>query len=121
MFNTVILVGNLTRDPEMRYLPTGTPVLKFGIATNRKYGEKKETFFGEVNVWGKMAEVCEKYLHKGSKVLIDGRLSTESWESDGKKKSKTVITAKEVKFLDSRQSDRDTDEIPEEQTELEPF
>lgn len=120
MFNRVILVGNLTRDPETRFTPNGTAVANFGIATNRKYGDKEETFFGEVTAWGKLAETCGEYLHKGSKALIDGRLTTESWDDKetGHKKSKTRIVAENVRFMDSKpKSDRheepvDDSEIP---------
>ncbi len=103
MFNKVILVGNLTRDPEIRYTPNGTAVASVGIATNRKYGDKEETFFGEVTVWGKQAETVCQYLKKGSKTLICGRLNTRKWEdSGGKTQSKTEIIAEDVKFMDSK-------------------
>lgn len=102
MYNRVILVGNLTRDPETRFTQNGTAVANFGIATNRKYGDKEETFFGEVTAWGKLAETCGQYISKGSKVLIDGRLSTETWEKDGKSHSKTRIVAENVRFMDSK-------------------
>lgn len=102
MFNRVILVGNLTRDPEVRFTSEGTAVANFGIATNRKYGENEETFFGEITVWGKQGEACGQYLKKGSKALIDGRLTTESWEKDGEKKSKTRIVADNVRFMDNK-------------------
>ena len=124
MYNKVILVGNLTRDlEELRYTPSGTAVLNFGIATNKKYGAgKDETFFGEVVVWGKLAEVCKKYLNKGSKCLIEGRLKTDTWEWEGKKQSKTRIVAEEVKFLSTSQhSEPATLEIPSEETDMEPF
>lgn len=130
MFNKVILIGNLTRDPELRYTPQGTAVAKFGIATNRKYGEgKEETYFGDVTVWGKQAENCSKYLSKGSRVLVEGRLVTEKWERDGKSHSKTAITAEKVQFLtfkpkeeQKEQSDEAQPEMPpEEISGLEPF
>lgn len=124
MFNQVILVGHLTRDPEMKYTPTGTAVANFGIATNRKYGEdKQETFFGEIVAWGKLAETCSQYISKGSKVLIAGRLKTEQWEKDGNKKSKTRIVADQVRFLDSKK-ERDSEPstfAPQESTGMEPF
>ena len=124
MFNKIILIGNLTRDPELRYTPQGTPVVKFGIATNRKYGEgKEETFFGDVTVWSKQAESCNKYLQKGSRVLVEGRLVTEKWEHDGKSHSKTAITAERVQFLTFKQKEEGEDVAPpEEHTDpLEPF
>lgn len=102
MFNRVILVGNLTRDVEVRFTPNGTAVASFGIATNRKYGDKEETFFGEITAWGKLGETCGQYLEKGSRALIDGRLTTESWEKDGKKQSKTRIVAENVRFMNNK-------------------
>ena len=99
MFNSIVMLGNLTRDPEVRYTPNGTAICNFGIATNRKYGDKEETFFGEVTAWGKLGENCGQYLNKGSQCLVSGRLSTETWEKDGKKHSKTRITAEQIKFL----------------------
>jgi single-strand DNA-binding protein len=117
MFNRVVLVGNLTRDPEVRFTPNGTAVCNFGIATNRKYGEKEEVFFGEITAWGKLGETCEKYLQKGSKALIDGRLLTETWETeDGKKKSKTRIVAENVRFMDSKPK---PEQEPHEQAQVE--
>jgi single-strand DNA-binding protein len=117
MFNRVVLVGNLTRDPEVRFTPNGTAVCNFGIATNRKYGEKEEVFFGEITAWGKLGETCEKYLKKGSKALIDGRLLTETWETeDGKKKSKTRIVAENVRFMDSKPK---SEQEPHEQAPVE--
>ena len=125
MFNKVILVGNLTRDPELRYTPSGTAVTNFGIATNRRWGEdKEEVFFGEVNAWGKLAEICEQYLKKGSQCLVEGRLKTEQWEYEGKKMSKTRIVADNIRFLGGgKGSDSGSREesIPEEETRLEPF
>ena len=128
MYNKVILVGNLTRDPELRFISTGTQVASFGIATNRKFGESQETFFGDVTAWGKLAETCDKYLKKGSKILLEGRLKTENWEHDGRKQSKTRIIAEQIRFLDSKKAvstDGETggySETPsEEETELEPF
>lgn len=125
MFNRVILAGNLTRDVELRYTPQGTAVANFGIATNRKYGEdKQETFFGEVVVWNKLAETCSNYIRKGSKVLVEGRLTTESWESEGQKKQRTRIVAEQVRFLDAKKDNQGNsghDAIPQEETGLEPF
>lgn len=124
MFNQVVLVGYLTRDPEIKYTPSGTAVANFGVATNRKYGEdKQETFFGEIIAWGKLAETCSQYISKGSKVLIAGRLKTEQWEKDGNKKSKTRIVADQVRFLDSKkEKDSETSTLPpQESTYVEPF
>lgn len=103
--NKVFLMGNLTRDPEMRYIPSGQPVVTFTVAVNRNYtlqsGEKKEeTAFLRVVVWGKRAETCNEYLSKGSPVLVEGRLTTRSWETpEGQKRSTVEVVADNVQFL----------------------
>lgn len=103
--NKVLLIGNLTRDPEMRYTPQGNAVTTFGLATNRSWetssGESKEdTEFHNIVVWNKLAEICSEYLKVGSKVYIEGRLSNRDYEKDGEKKTFSEITANEVIFLD---------------------
>jgi single-strand DNA-binding protein len=110
--NKAMLIGRLTRDPEMRYTPSGAPVTTFSLATNRygqgPDGEKKEyTDYHNIVVWniGKrtLAEICGQYLHKGSLVYIEGRLQTRSWEGqDGQKRKTTEINATEVQFLEPR-------------------
>ncbi len=104
MFNKVILIGNLTRDPEMRYTPQGTSVCNFGIAVNRKYkqGEeyKEEVTFVNIVVFGKQADTCAQYLNKGSSALIEGRLQERRWETeDGQKRSKHEVVAQSVRFM----------------------
>lgn len=114
-FQTTILVGNLGRDPEMRYLPSGDPVTSFSVATNRQYtsgsGEQvKETVWFRVSVWGKMAEACNQYLKKGSKVLIEGRLVADQatggpriWTGqDGQARASFELRAQTVRFLSTR-------------------
>ncbi len=106
-FNKVILMGNLTKDPEVRYLPSGTAVVNFGLAVNRKYKQgdevKEEVCFVDVVVFGKQAENCGKYLSKGQGVIIDGRLSQRRWEGeDGQKKSKHEVVAESIRFLPKR-------------------
>ena len=92
-FNKVLIMGNLTRDPELRYIPSGAAVANFTVAVNRTYkdtaGEKKEEVsFVRVVVWGKMAEVCGEYLSKGRPVFVEGRLKSRNWEAqDGQKRS----------------------------------
>ena len=104
--NRVLLMGNLTRDPELRYIPSGTAVTNFSIAVNRLYtspsGEKKkETCFVRVVVWGRMAEACGEFLIKGSAVFVEGRLQSRSWEAaDGQKRSTIEVVANNVQFLD---------------------
>ncbi len=106
--NKVFLMGNLTRDPELRYVPSGSAVANFSVAVNRSYkdnaGEKKEEVsFIRVVVWGKMAEICGEYLTKGRPVLVEGRLKSRSWEAqDGQKRSVLEVIASSVQFLGAR-------------------
>ncbi|MBI3794233.1 MAG: single-stranded DNA-binding protein [Nitrospinae bacterium] len=104
-FNRVLLMGNLTRDPELRYIPSGMAVCGLGLAVNNKFGggedKKEEVLFIDVNVWGKSAEACAEYLKKGSPVFVEGRLKLRQWEKDGEKKSKIEVTASTVQFLSS--------------------
>jgi single-strand DNA-binding protein len=110
--NKVMLIGRLTRDPEMRYTPSGSPVTTFSLATNRygqsTDGEKKEyTDYHNVVAWNigqrKLAEICGSYLHKGNLVYVEGRLQTRSWEGqDGQKRKTTEINATDVQFLEPR-------------------
>jgi len=108
MFNKVILIGNLTRDVELRYLPSGQALAKCGIATNRRFKDssgmqKDETMFIDFTVWGRSAEIANQYLRKGSKVLIEGRLTLEQWtDQNGQKRSKHSITVENLKMLDRR-------------------
>lgn len=106
-FNKVFLIGNLTRDPELRYIPSGQAVTSFTVATNRTYmspsGEKKEdASFIRVVTWGRSAEVCNEYLKKGSQVFVEGRLQSRSWQAqDGSKRSTLEVIAARVQFLGS--------------------
>ncbi len=106
--NKVFLMGNLTRDPELRYVPSGTAVANFTVAVSRVYksatGEKKEDVsFIRIVIWGKMAEVCGEYLTKGRPVLVEGRLQSRSWEGqDGQKKNTMEVIATSVQFLGAR-------------------
>ena len=106
-FNKVILMGNLTKDPEVRYMPSGAPVASFSLATNRKYKQgdeiKEEVCFIDIVVFGKQAESCGKYLNKGNGVVIDGRLSQRRWEGeDGQKRNKHEVVAESIRFLPKR-------------------
>jgi len=106
--NKVQLIGNLTRDPELRYTPTGAAVCTIGLATNRYWttesGEKKEeTEFHRVVAWNKLAELCSQLLTKGRKVYIEGRLRTNSWQTpDGGQRSATEVIIDDMILLDSR-------------------
>jgi len=102
--NKVFLMGNLTRDPELRYVPSGAPVATFGLAVNRRFvtqhGEKKdEVCFVRIVVFGKQAESCSQYLNKGRLVFIEGRLQYRSWEQEGQKRSVLDVVADRVQFL----------------------
>ena len=103
--NKAFLMGNLTRDPELRYIPSGTAVATFTVAVSRVYkspaGEKKEQVsFIRVVVWGRRAEVCGEYLSKGSPVFIEGRIQSRDWETqDGQKRNTVEIVADNVQFL----------------------
>jgi len=104
-FNKVLLMGNLTRDPELRSTPSGASVCDIGLAVNRRYvsngQEKDETCFVDVIVWGKQAESSSRYLQKGSQVFIEGRLNYEQWEDSGtgKKRSRLKVVAERVQFM----------------------
>ena len=110
MFNKVILVGNLTRDIELRYTPSGTAVGNTGIATNRKFKssdgqQREEICFVDLTFFGRTAEIANQYLKKGSKVLVEGRLKFDTWEDqNGGKRSKHSITVENMTMLDSKGS-----------------
>lgn len=141
MFNKIILIGNLTKDPELRYTPQGTAVASFRIAVNSKikqHGElKDDVLFIGVVVFGKQAESAGQYLSKGKSVLVEGRLQERSWDKDGQKHSKMEVVASSIRFL-SRKTPGSSEEAggesapraadsaediapPEETTDLEPF
>src|SRR5512143_1200975 len=117
MYQQIVLVGNLGRDPEMRYTPTGTPVTSLNVATNRKYTGSdgqvvKETTWFRVSVFGKQAEACAQYLKKGSSVLVEGRLTPDAqtggprlWtRQDGTTGANFEIAANTVRFLSTREA-----------------
>ncbi len=121
--NKVFLMGNLTRDPELRYIPSGTAVANFTVAVNRIYkdntGDKKEDVsFIRVVVWGKMAEVCGEYLTKGRPVLVEGRLKSRTWEGqDGQKRSALDVVATSVQFVGARGDRQQARGVPGEAAE----
>ena len=138
MFNKVILVGNLTRDPELRYTPSGTAVatLRLAVTTKYKSGDefKEETLYIDAVVWGRQGETASQYLAKGRRVLVEGRLVERRWETDGQQKSKMEINAQTVKFMDSRKDEGSSSGSssggsggasqgtpPDEITDIEPF
>ncbi len=121
--NKVFLIGNLTRDPELRYTPTGTAVVNFGMAVNRRFtdqsGEKREdTCFVRITVFGKQAESCNQYLSKGRLVFVEGRLQYRSWEAEGQKRSSLDVVADRVQFLGAARES--SIEAPDEAGGIEP-
>lgn len=137
MYHTIIIVGNLGRDPEMRYTPSGQAVTNFSMATSRKYTSSdgtlvEETIWFRVSTWGKSAETCNQYLRKGSKVLVEGRLVPDPktggpriWQGQSGPGASFEVSANTVRFLSSRGEDEgsyqggnvvgqvsETDEIP---------
>ena len=118
--NKTMLIGNLTRDVELKYIPSGAAVANFGLAINRQYknsdGEKvEEVCFIDIVAWNRLAEVAGEYLLKGSPVFIEGRLQMDSWEQgDGQKRSKLKVVAQNIQFLSGGKADnsegKDTDD-----------
>jgi single-strand DNA-binding protein len=103
--NKVLLIGNLTRDPESRMLPSGAQVVKMGLASNRRFGSgeggerKEETLFVDVEAWNKTAELCAQYLRKGSQILVEGRLKLDQYTTQtGEKRSRIFVVADRVQF-----------------------
>ena len=116
-FNKVIQMGHLTRNPELRYTPSGTPVASFGLAVNRRFKQgddlKEEVCFIDVVVFGTQAENAAKYIAKGSSVLVDGRLQQRRWETeDGQKRSKHEIVAETITFLSKKADGPVQDDAP---------
>ena len=118
--NKVIIIGNLGQDPETKYLPSGASVTKFSVAVSERWkdkqtGEIKErTEWVNVEVWGNAAEACQKYINKGSKVYVEGKLQTDSWDDKdtGAKRYRTKVRADNVQFLDSKDSGNRPPETP---------
>ncbi|MCX8070315.1 MAG: single-stranded DNA-binding protein [Thermodesulfovibrionales bacterium] len=131
MFNRIILIGRLTRDPEIRYAPSGLPVASFGLAVNTRSKQadeyKDEVLFIDCVVFGKQAESCGQYLNKGNLTLVEGRLRERKWEYEGQKKSKMEVIANSVRFLQSKKDSAAAEPFhedlvpPEEITKEEPF
>ena len=121
MYQTLLLIGNLGKDPEMRFTPGGQPVTTLSVATNRRYNGSngqpiKETTWFRVTVWGKQAEACNQYLHKSSRVLVEGRLTPDPetggphiWENNGKIGASFEVTASAVRFVSGREEADESD------------
>lgn len=106
MINKVILMGRLTRDPELRYTNSGAPVCSFSIAIDNGFGEKRQTDFINCVAWNKTAEFVSNYFSKGKMIIVIGRISTRTWEGqDGKKNYATEVVASEVSFGESKRQD----------------
>lgn len=128
--NKVILVGNLTRDPEAKQTTSGQSIVTFGLATNREWvtqtGEKKSLAeYHNIAVWGSLADICQQYLRKGKLVFVEGYLKTRSWDSpDGVRIFRTEVIATDMIMLDKRPKENDADEdsfLPKEQGGMEDF
>ena len=119
-FNRVVLVGNLTRDVELRYTPAGTAVTDIGLAVNERVKKNDqwvdEVNFFDVTLWGRTAEVCSEYLSKGSSILIEGRLKYDSWEQDGQKRFKVKIVGERMQMLGGRSGGGGNANAPHSQT-----
>jgi single-strand DNA-binding protein len=122
--NRAQLIGNLTRDPELRYTPNGTAVCSFGLATNRSWktdaGEKHdEAEFHNIVAWNKLAELCSQFLVKGRKVYVEGRLSTRTWTGqDGAQRNRTEIVISDMILLDSNRGTAGATAVPSEPAEV---
>ena len=121
--NKVMLIGNLTRDPELRYTPQGNAVASFVVATNREWvaaGEKKQAAdFHNVVAWNKLAEICSQLLKRGTKVFVEGRLQTRSWQdTDGSKKYKTEIIIDDMIILTKKNAEGEVEDADAEGTDL---
>ena len=105
-YNGVVLLGNLTRDPELRYIPSGTAVADIGLAVNNSVKRDdqwvEEPTFVEITLWGRTAEIANEYLSKGSPVLIEGHLKLDTWEKDGQKRSKLKVVGEKLQLIGSR-------------------
>ena len=117
-YNRVLLMGNLTRNPELRYISGGSAVCEFGIAMNRRFvaggQDREETTFVDIVVWGKSAESCSRFLAKGSSVFIEGRLQLDQWEDQqGGKRSRLRVVAENVQFVGARRDGGNADAMPQ--------
>ncbi len=113
--NKVMLIGNVGKDPEMRFTPNGNAVVDFSVACNSKYKEEETTEWFSITAWNKLAETCNQYVHKGMKIYVEGRLKTETWEDDtGNRRYKVKVIANSVIFLGRKADNGEpVDESPE--------
>ena len=121
MVNRVFLLGNLGRDPEIKYLPNGNQVTNFSLATSEKREGKEYTEWHRITAFGKLAEICGEHLIKGTKVWVEGRIHYESWEKEGEKRSATKIIIHQLKILSGGHWDEKNQGDPEGPDEEVPF
>jgi single-strand DNA-binding protein len=118
-FNKVILMGNMTRDPELKYLPSNTAVVEFSVATSKTFKKQdgsqgEETCFTDCQMFGKRAEVVNKYFHKGEPILVEGRLKLDQWQAqDGSKRSKLRVFVESFEFVGGKKQDNQQQGSPE--------
>ncbi len=120
--NKVTIIGNVGKDPEMRFSSSGKPIVSFSVAVNSKYGEQESTEWFNIVAWDKLAETCNQFLTKGQQVYVEGRLQTRKWEGkDGGTKYKAELVANKVLFLDKRKdvNEEDAEKTNKESQELE--
>lgn len=103
--NNVVLVGNTTRDSEVKYVGSGTAVVNTSLALNRKYKDQEEVTFVDVVFFGKLAEIVGEYVTKGQQIAVTGRLKQETWETEGQKRSKLVVVAENMQMLSSKKGE----------------
>lgn len=125
--NKVIIMGNLTRDPELKYTPNGTAVAELGLAMNRRYKDgngvaKEDTTFVDLTLWGRTAEIANEYLRKGDSALIEGRLTLDQWDDKqtGQKRSKLRVTGEQLTMLGQKPQREQSQEQPHEQPPSDP-
>ena len=109
-YNKIILIGNLTRDPQLSYLPSQTAVVEFGMAVNRRWKDKdgqqrEDVCFIDCRCYGKSAETLNQYMKKGRQLLVEGRLEYQQWERDGQKRSKHIVQVESFQFMGDKQDD----------------
>ena len=119
-FNRVVLVGNLCRDPELKYTPSGTAIANMSLAVTTKKKDGDDTVFIDITAWERQAETCCEYLKKGSSVLVEGRLKLDQWDDkeSGKKRSKISVTAQTVQFLGGKQAGEQGQERSQDENKL---
>ena len=104
--NSITIIGNVGSDPEMRFTPNSKPVANFSVAVNEKVGETEHVEWFKIVTWGKLAETCNQYVNKGMHVCVQGRIQTQTWDTDGQKHYKTELVASKVLFLGGKKKEQ---------------